>query len=514
MKTSLFLIAFISLFSIRAQFTNVLISQDYNPNEPSIAIDPENTDRLVAGANLNSYYFSEDGGETWVRGTLQSSSYGVWGDPCLLVDNNGDYYYFHLSSPPYGQGDFIDRIVCQKFSAGTWDEGSFFGLNGKDQDKEWAVFDRVTGNIYACWTEFDQYGSNNSYDKTRILFVKSEDLGQTWSAPVKINETDGGCTDDDNTVEGAVPAVGPNGEIYVAWSGPAGIQFTKSTDYGQTWSPNVFVDPQPGGWDYDIPGIYRANGLPVTLCDTSGGPYHGTIYINWSDQRNGMNDTDIWLKKSTDGGATWSEAIRVNNDTGSTHQFLSWMTIDQTTGYLYAVFYDRRSDDGVATDVYLARSTNGGETFSNYKINELTFYPQSNIFFGDYINIAAHDGVIRPVWMTLNNGQLKLFTALINEDMFVSVPDANHVVDLHRSYPNPATGKAYIPFKIYRSGTIDLYLSDAQGNRVAQLVKNRDYTAGKHIYTLDIDAFRLSPGLYFYTLVSENTTLTGKLWIK
>ena len=68
------------------------------------------------------------------------------------------------------------------------------------------------------------------------------------------------------------------------------------------------MDEFPGGWDYDIPGINRCNGLPITVCDLSGGSNHGTIYINWTDQRNGTDDTDVWLAKSTDGGDTWTES--------------------------------------------------------------------------------------------------------------------------------------------------------------------------------------------------------------
>ena len=79
-------------------------------------------------------------------------------------------------------------------------------------------------------------------------------------------------------------------------AGPLGLVFTKSTDQGLTWpSDNLYVTDIPGGWDYAIPGIYRVHGLPVTCCDLSQGPNRGNIYINWSDQRNGLEDTDIFF---------------------------------------------------------------------------------------------------------------------------------------------------------------------------------------------------------------------------
>ncbi|GIV46031.1 MAG: hypothetical protein KatS3mg036_0849 [Ignavibacterium sp.] len=97
------------------------------------------------------------------------------------------------------------------------------------------------------------------------------------------------------------------------------------------------------------------------------------------------------------------------------------MTIDQTTGAIYIVFYDRRNTSGNATDVYVARSTNGGETFTNFKVSESSFIPSSNIFFGDYTNIAAFNKKVYPIWMRLDGSALSVWTAIIN-DSLVFVP--------------------------------------------------------------------------------------------
>ena len=237
-----------------------------------------------------------------------------------------------------------------------------------------------------------------------------------WSDPVQLSKFPGDCRDNDLTNEGAVPAIGPNGEIYVAWSRNDTIWFNCSFDDGKTWlSEERPIMQQPVGWVIDIPGIYRCNGLPVTACDHSGGAQNGTLYVNWADQRNGKDNTDIWLIKSTDKGQSWSEPKRVNTDDSNRHQFLTWMTIDQTNGNLYFVFYDRREHDDTNTDVYLARSTDGGETFTNYKISESPFVPNDRVFFGDYTNISVHAGVIRPIWTRLHKGKISLYTALIND---------------------------------------------------------------------------------------------------
>ena len=501
---------------IWSQFTNIMISDSNSPNEPAIAIDINNTDRLIAASNINNYYISNDAGVTWEENEL-TSSIGVWGDPVLLVDDEGSYYFFHLSNPP-APGHWIDRIICQKTTDNgeTWNDGSFFGLNGeKDQDKEWAIFDNETRNIYVFWTEFDSYGSANPAHKTRIMFVKSTDQGATWSIPIKVNSIDGNCVDVDDTVEGAVPAIGPAGEIYTSWSGPSGIRFQKSTNQGDSWlSETVLVDTQPGGWDFGVSDIYRANGFPITLCDLSGGSHHGTIYINWSDQRNGENDTDIWLKKSTDGGSTWGELIRVNNDDSGHQQFFTWMTIDQTTGYLYAVFYDRRDHDSSLTDVYLARSTDGGETFTNHKISETPFLPNSSVFFGDYNNITAHNGVIRPIWTRLHEGDLSVWTAIINEDMFIGITDENIDVNLEQNFPNPAKDETYVSFKLRNKSTVNLTIYDSKTKIVAKVIENETLAFGKHVINISLKQYNLKKGVYFYTLQTQSNSTTKKMIIK
>nr|MBK9651772.1 hypothetical protein [Bacteroidota bacterium] len=69
------------------------------------------------------------------------------------------------------------------------------------------------------------------------------------------------------------------------------------------------------------------------------------------------------------------------------------MTVDQATGYLYFVFYDRRNYTNNQTDVYVAVSTDGGTTFINHKISQTPFVPDPNVFFGDYTNITAYNGL-------------------------------------------------------------------------------------------------------------------------
>ena len=411
----------------RAQtdYQNVRLDQQsgwgYPPCEPSIAVSQEDPAIIVAGAILDKVYTSSDSGKTWVTDKLVSD-HGVFGDPCIVSSPTGDFYYLHLSDPS-GKGwaheSLLDRIVCQRSTDNgkTWNKGASIGLNSpKDQDKEWAVLDPEGKHIYATWTQFDLYNDTSSTCETNILYSCANHKAEKWTEAVAINQYPGNCLDSDDTVEGAVPAVGTEGEIYVAWALADTIFFDRSLDNGNTWlEEDIYAGPIVGGWDQSIPGIDRANGMPVLMVDHSQGPHRGRLYINYADQRNGEEDTDIWLIWSDDKGDTWSEPRRVNDDEAGHQQFFTWMAIDQTNGNVYMVFYDRRDTEGLMTDVYLASTTDGGKTILNERISEESFDPRGVLFFGDYNNISAHGGVVRPIWTRADEGKLSVWTALIDK---------------------------------------------------------------------------------------------------
>lgn len=386
------------------------------PCEPSIAINLSNPNNMVAGSILDRVYYSNDAGRTWTTDDLESS-YGVWGDPVVVSDTAGRILFFHLSDPSgrnWSSPEILDRIVCQWSDDGgqTWSDGSYMGLaHPKDQDKEWAAVDLNTNTVYCTWTQFDKYDSRDKEDKSNIMFSRSTDRGETWSEAIQINALSGDCLDEDNTTEGAVPAVGPNGEVYVAWALSEKIWFDRSLDGGETWlESDLLVADQPGGWDQSFSGINRSNGMPITATDVSGGQYNGNIYVCWADNR--RDEKDIWIAVSSDRGNSWSEPIRVNQDETDKVQFLPWLAVDPITGELHVVFYDRRAHDDDHTDVYLASSSDGGQTWTEQRINSESFMPISQVFFGDYNNISAYDGIVRPIWTEFRGGKLSVWTVV------------------------------------------------------------------------------------------------------
>ena len=85
---------------------------------------------------------------------------------------------------------------------------------------------------------------------------------------IEISDDTGDATDSDGTVEGVVPAVGPNGDVYIAWAGPKGLVIRqvdrRRLDVRHATS---VITAMPGGWDLPVPGLERHNGMPVTAVD-------------------------------------------------------------------------------------------------------------------------------------------------------------------------------------------------------------------------------------------------------
>lgn len=533
-----FVLTFIVIFSdfCNCQYQNVLISAQFNPHEPSIMINPKNSNQIVAGAciyyfgadtSISGYYYSTNGGLNWSGGVLLSTLARPSGDPVIIVDTAGNFYYIQNSNwavvPPW------DRHLVMKSTNGgmNWLTGSIYGKNGnKAQDKPWGCVDWSNSiwrnNIYATWSEFSNILEPTTSDSSIILFTKSTNGGLNWSNPLRISKRKGDARDSSNTVEGAVPCTGPNGEIYVSWSGPInlysgqyGIFFNKSTDGGNTWLDSERVaGEQPGGWSLVINGLIRCNGFPVTCCDISNGPYRGNIYINFSDQRNGTSNTDIWLIKSTNGGLNWSAAKRVNNDNSNKHQFFNWMTIDQSTGYLYFVFYDQRNCASLTTNVYIARSTDGGETFQNSRVNTNTINLSTNVFMGDYINISAANGHVRPIW---TGSPFTIYTAIVDTFYSIGINKISEEIPesfrLYQNYPNPFNPSTKIKYQIVKSGFVNIKVFNVLGREITTLI-NEFHPAG--IYETQFpnqseNVYNLPGGIYFIKMETDNFIAVNKM---
>ena len=92
------------------------------------------------------------------------------------------------------------------------------------------------------------------------------------------------------------------------------------------------------------------------------------------------------------------------------------MAIDQSTGFVYIVYYDRSGYDDNQTDVYLSYTSDSGLNFKTVKVSETPFVADDNSTFGNYLDISASNGVIIPVWVRTDEGKTSVWTAVIKQD--------------------------------------------------------------------------------------------------
>jgi len=191
--------------------------------------------------------------------------------------------------------------------------------------------------------------------------------------------------------------VAPDGTQYLVWNEGLNVTLTRSQDGGKTFEPSrpIFdVGPPYFGGASGIPGVSRTMGFPQIGLDGR----RGTLYVTWSDFRNG--DVDVFISRSDDRGHTWTPPLRVNDDPvhDGADQFFQWMAVDPSDGSVYVQFYDRRDDPASRkTRVTLARSIDGGKTFTNYAWSDGPFAAE-NTFLGDYEWLTARDGRVYGVW--------------------------------------------------------------------------------------------------------------------
>jgi len=392
------------------------------PCEVSVAINPRNPDNIVvvglakpaAGKpRVTNYTFvTTDGGKNWTTAPAPNPDMRVQGDDAVTFSDDGTAFRSYIAfwglrakQPKRVRNGIF--IMTSSDAGHAWREPvpvvDHLNTMMPFEDKPYIVTDNMPASpfknhVYVSWTRFDRYGSDDPADSTQIFFSRSVDGARTFAPPIRISDHGGDCIDGDNTVEGAVPAVGVNGEVFVVWSGPLGLVFDVSTDGGVTFGRDRIIAPHPGGWDIDITGLGRCNGMPVTGVDHSDGAYRGTLYVNWVDDRHG--DPDVWVMFSRNAGQTWSQPVRVNDDAvgNGKEQFFTWMAVDPIDGAVNIIFFDRRNLDGTQTAVTLARSIDGGQTFANFEIALPPFASNPRTFFGDYIGIDAYAGTVVPAF--------------------------------------------------------------------------------------------------------------------
>lgn len=385
-------------------------------NEPSIAVNPNNPEQVVAVFQPATVVYSTDSGKTFSNADLPAvEGWRGGGDVSITFDSKGHAYLSTLhfeklgSTSYWAHGAGRNGIFVRRSLDGgkTWEKsatpvkvyegGDATSSHMEDMPRIFADTNPrspYAGNVYVAWIEWQ-------LEQSVMLFARSTDGGQTFSQPMRISTHAGLPRDDNGGLVGFVGVVANDGTIYAVWNDGSTITFTQSHDGGQSFAPSravVEVAPPYFGGAGGIPGVSRVMGFPQIGVDSRPGKVT-TLYVAWSDYRNG--DVDVFCASSKDKGKTWSQAARVNSDTihDGIDQFFQWMTVDPITGDVYVQFYDRRDDpNNRRTGFTLARSTDGGKDFENYAWDENTFESAQPAFLGDYTWLTVFNGKAYGAW--------------------------------------------------------------------------------------------------------------------
>ena len=419
-----------------ASGANVDVSNECGPqSETFITINPNSPSVLAAGSNEifrlpMRGYFSSDGGKNWGGVDLPlpppKSKTGIdfGSDPTLAFDTQGNVFYGYIvvhfsasGSPNSTAINGTEMAVARSTDGGkTYPRVTFFSFEGGENhfnDKPMITADTSAtspfrDNVYIAW---DAAVGGSTGGGVRV--AASSDHGATFSI-TRADDPSG-----PGRAIGASPAVGPNGELYVAWNDYRNnaIVFNRSFDAGRTWGVPVTVSPKTLPFDLAIPAEFVRAALvyPSLGVDSSSGPHRGRIYCSWMDLT-AMNVTDIFISYSDDNGAHWSTPTHVPDQFAfPVDRFNHWMSIDPVTGDVNVAFYDTRNDRTgfrYQTDYYFAQSQNGGASFpgSDLRVSTVSsnehdcsgVFPCDGINYGnqqgDYEGLVSLGGISYPIW--------------------------------------------------------------------------------------------------------------------
>lgn len=333
-------------------------------------------------------------------------------------------------------------------------------------DKEYMAVDNSggahDGRLYVTYTRFF-FEKGENYFESPIYLAYSDNGGASWTVVGEINgasselcefqaDTTGGsgpgATGPDKTPydcdenQFSYPVVGSDGTLYVHFINEQNMsEWTSAGNFNdQILVVRVNPDTFEVSGPYQVEMLYDGlNNYPIspfnnrqTVCNGGWrlnavgniaiGP-RDELYVVFADNRNGSifpyptfvsktdgscpagfnTSTDVFITKSTDGGMTWSEPMRISGDPANFDNWFPWVAVGKN-GWVWVVYYDRRvSGNNTLTDAWVALSRDGGTTWKEYRASEVSSdffraYFGGPSFIGDYNGIAVAGNKAYPFW--------------------------------------------------------------------------------------------------------------------
>lgn len=511
-------------------------------------------------------YYTKDFGKSWqlsdFNGVNQFDLFTIiagGGDPVIAFDANGTAYFSFLTL----RISILELKIVMEINYAISNDGgatwalqaepiatravvNFFDILDFDAenvsqlvDKEWIVCDQSAAsnhqnNLYAVYAEIDLVDTSYQIEFRRKLAGNSQ-----FEAPILLT------TPEIVFAQFSSIDVDQAGTIHVLFNAAKdtdevlGLFYMQSTDGGENFTepkrisdvhiPNISPD-QPTS---NIVGVEatRMYPCPHLRVDKSGREYDGNIYITWTAngfEKQNTAGLDIFLIKSTDGGANWSNPYQINDDMDpNSNQFFSNLVVDET-GKVALGWYDQREGEaGAVTNFYMTYSEDGGTTFrKNFAVStspaDFSTIGDKNGAFGvgEYTQLVAVNNQALPFWADgrTNDGNLDLYFAYVpldgSEGLVSGLPEINAIateLTIANPFPNPARGAASITLDLIQRSTIKLQLMDQSG-RLLKTISEADYSVGHHL--LNIPLANVPSGSYTLFFQTDFGYFTRQLIIE
>jgi hypothetical protein len=410
-------------------------------SEAAVAVSPLDPSDVVIASNVQHGYgifvaVSHDEGATWSRDVLANDD--AFGrsccDPTISWDEQGNLFlgflgYGKLRYPTFvtillstNGGDawsVLDRMKPPtpekptRSPASVTIRASVGGPRGDEEDRGAGFIDQPTlaAGPHALWAIWNNDG------QMQVTGARVRTLGDIGSFKPVRDVPDGyNCTFGDI-------AVGPGGAVaHVCQKDrdrhtpvDSVFRFTVDPDGlrpGSFEPARVVAETKVSLFEPIRPQHVRTVDAEVALAWLRTGPQRGRLVMMFNDEHpDQSDDTDVYVKTSDDGGATWSSRVAVTGATRS--QFLPRLAVDVTSGHLVVGWHDARLDDGAGafdTDgrensdaMYaLSFSMDGGATWTAPQIvsegASNAAASRNGIEFGDYTGLGFAFGVAHPAW--------------------------------------------------------------------------------------------------------------------
>jgi hypothetical protein len=383
----------------------------------------------ISGSGAQAQFYSTDGGATWGQTSLPLQPGDAFhSDPTVEWTSDGTAWSTTIGI------DSSFRVLHMRAykstdNGATWTFDATFSGSQTNTDKQiiWVDHSATSpyrDNLYAIW--------HNGFP---AFMSRRTGPAGSWQTPIQVSGAESS-----GTAIGADVKTNAYGDVFGFWptTGNQKIFVVKSTNGGASYGTPVQVGTTFTGFDIGIPAMNDRRALVYV----SGGAYRtaskNLVYASWTDlsgatgcassaNEPGANTAStcksrVWFARSTDGGATWSPAVKINDQASLNDQFNQWLVVDEATGALEIIYYDTVGDPGrKKVDVWLQSSFDDGVTWSpavkvtSAQTDETaaTADPAGNQF-GDYNSLSGIAGQFFPSWTDRrSNASEEIWTAKI-----------------------------------------------------------------------------------------------------